>query len=913
MLTVQTIACCEDRYHYLRAFDPNSQTWVVADLAAKNQILEILMRDRRFLPGDCVVRANELWQRLLTRTRPDLQLVSTDLACGLISDFLENLTHLEWVQTPGAAPLLYQYICQLIPILSHPHGDEQMSEWFSQHRESYHRWGPWYELASETWKIFLERGWLATSWVSGVLVNQSQFESVWQRPLVVDLGPELNHIEAELLLHLSRSLELSVLEPRPDWREEFQKCLGAYDILRQNQRVKPTRQIMQVPTTEYRKFTTMLAEVKDATGQVRQWLNDGADPRDIAIVLPDVDLYWPVLASYLGEEGIPAEKSGTSTLQTLPQVTRWLSCLRLKMGQVSASDLEVGVFANVDEPNVQFERFHRLFAQIYGVEDLSRDESLQKFWQVEMDPQAKITRDDFLTWSLKYWDRQADSAILERLAAQIFHECSHNLSMRLKNWLQFLEQLICQMEMPTSSEISDGIRISHLLNAPHLECRHVIVLGLSESALQSKSRTSILQADVMSLAASNGFHLASQDQSRLEFAARWLLHGSNKEFVLCYPATDFKGSPLAPALFWLQGAMLQDQAQRVTTPKMTRWDQIQQADFSHIVGLREADPEMRALRVLSIEQDLGFRKSSEFGIGAEFSLSASSIEKFLDCPFTFAAQRLFKLSDLPSLDLDVDALTRGNLMHGLFEALLRPPIRWDWTDDEILQLIDQCRQRKGADMADARLWPPLRLRYLELARQFLRFEKQWRERFPATHTLGLEVPVHGYVTKTGELQKDNSPDSRLFRGSIDRIDGDHQAHAVILDYKSSAASVAGPQNWLRDRKLQLALYAMALEAGMAEGIDSQEVVGAFYYISRGLQRDTGLHLEEFDGLFHQSKKPSRHKWNLADKKKIWNEIQTTLSKALSKMQAGLFFAEPADRELCNTCKWSGLCRAPHLN
>src|SRR5690606_38518098 len=115
----------------------------------------------------------------------------------------------------------------------------------------------------------------------------------------------------------------------------------------------------------------------------------------------------------------------------------------------------------------------------------------------------------------------------------------------------------------------------------------------------------------------------------------------------------------------------------VDKPEDTRWDELQRASFPVISELKKWSKEFSQQLEASLLRDLGHRPQESFGQNLALSLSVSQIENYLKCPFKFAAARLFCLSDLPSLDLDIDHLTRGQLMHALFESLTEEPMRFD--------------------------------------------------------------------------------------------------------------------------------------------------------------------------------------------------------------------------------------------
>ena len=924
MLTLLPFASPSDQRSTFAAFDPLESTWVVSDLNSKYDLNRALMRTRDFLPGEAVLRVSELWKTLLARLRPDFQLVSREFATALISQALTESRH-DWARAPGAAGTAYEYMAQLMPLLSNANGDEIAKAWFEQKPEAHGRWGRWYSLAQETWTKLMDEGLIAPPWVAGVLVNETNLYRAWDRPLVFDLGAEMSQVEADLIVGLSASVDVVVLKPDPPWAGEFARALQPYEIfdLHVSKTVAmATSDPEPKPVAVYRRFTTMSAEVKEAVAQARAWLDAGARPSDIAVVACDIEPYWPMLSAYLRVEGVPVQKDGVVRLHSFPDVATWLATLRLRSGDFSEADLELCLFngarATGQQPHgLTFDRFRQLFGAVYGREDFARDADVVRLFQIELGRESMATRDEFIAWALKMARDDMDPPRLERLLRRLFSEAPEPTVLAVRLWIEALSQAAARSEAVISPGDPDGIAAINLISAESSPCDRMIILGLTESALRSGADTNVLFADVLSLAANYGVYLPHEDRGKLEFEVRWLVEGSGRELLLTVPETDFGGAIQAPAWLWVKGAATIDKA---SAPRPTRWDELQRASPQAIARERGWTPERAALLQDSILEDLAIKPLPKFGAGLPLRLSASAIEDYLKCPFIFAVKRLFGLSDLPNLDLDVDASARGRLMHALFERLAQEPFRSDRSSEEVAFALDQARDSVGTELADERLWPSVRARHVELGRRFLAHEQVWRTGFPQTKTAGTEVAVEGFVlASTGELSREAPVDEAgaplpayPFRGFIDRVDFDDQGFAAILDYKSSAFDLGSFGSWLQKDRLQLVLYAAAFERGLTP-LAARPVANAAYYVAKSMNRDAGFKLRDADqGLFAIADR--KHNQATAEQKAaLYQGAAEKVRIAIGKMRAGEFGPEPKDLKACDACRWSTACRAHHLN
>jgi ATP-dependent helicase/nuclease subunit B len=925
MLRIQPIRTPLEAQRLLESFDPRTTTWVVSDLKSKLDLNRRLLRESQFVPGTSVLRASELWKSLLTRTRADLQIVSREFVLTLIADRLASF-ELEWAHAPGVPQTVFDYMTQLMPVLSHPSGEEMMVDWFSRNDASEARWGRWFTLSVRVWQMMLTEGFLAAPWVSGVLVNEGSLSSVWSRPLVIDLGADLTQVEADLLLVLGDHLDVLVLKPEPTWRAEYSRTLQAYDVLEAKVGIghEPALTEIRAPaksknsSVSYRKYTTMIAEVKDATALIRKWLDsESVLPSEIAIVAPDIEAYWYALSNYLEVEGVPCQKDLVRRLHSFPDLAQWLANLRLKTGGYDESDLELAMYAgpDVEKKLISYEKFKTLYSAVYGREDLGRHKSVAHAYQIQLQPDDSALRDEFLIWSLKQLPAVVDLDRVELGLKRVLSECPESLSLPVRRWMAYLEQVFSRIEVRIAAGDPEGVQCLRLSSAENSPAKRMILLGLTESALKKTLATSILFSDLWSLGQEFGFHLASDDQAQLEFETRWLIEAGERDLVLSVPETDFDGAAQAPSWLWVKGSREKGEGDVVTVPSPTRWDEIQKGELASISKERGWTSIETARVETSMAQDFYEEKLPAFAAGVVDSLSPSKIEAYLECPFIFAAKHMFKLADDSELDLEVDPLRRGSLMHAVFEELTSvQPMKFDLSDAELDAVVEKARVESKLELADPRLWGPLKARHIDLGRRFLEFEKQYRSEFSDVRTVAREFSVEGYLQpSTGVLSPESSDGALKFSGRIDRIDSDANDHLALFDYKSSNFGLKQFGSWIKNNKVQLLLYSLAIENGLT-ALKARPVLAALYYVARPLARETGFMIEGAEqGLYEIKNKRKKNRLALDQKEAFFREGEALIQKAVAGMLAGDFAPNPRDPKKCNDCRWSSLCRTPHLN
>jgi ATP-dependent helicase/nuclease subunit B len=895
--------------------DWQSSTWVVTDLKSKLSLQEILLKDNAVVPGKSLLRASELWADLLSTQHPHWRVIGQQFALLIIKEFFKENDFGKWTRTPGAARRAYEYMGQLLTFLVHPEGLTVINEWFSNNPARAARWQHWAKACWLLWHHFCEQKLTVSAWIPGVLVQQG-LKRPYERSLVFDLGPDLRAIEAELIRNLAAQSDVRVLQPQPLWIDELKRTLNPYEGFEfgsQDPEEQGEAQSSSRPITK--KFTTMLAEVKEATSTVRGWLDSGVEAQKITIVAPDIGLYWPVLSEYLEVEGTPAQRDKAVSLQTLPDIAKWISLVRIQAGQISSGDIELSVYGQDSSTEMSFDRFKRLFSNVYSLQDISREQSIKNYFeQSKLKTKGPISSEEFFSWILKLWRQPELPASLTQFLQKFLRDCPDNIRFQLADWSELFQSLLAVEECTVHHGTNNGIQILDLTSAEEVDATHLVFLGATESALRSQRNTSITLSDVLSLHAQTGFEIPFPDMAELEFWGRWLLEKSWQEVVLTSPMTNFDGASEAPALFWMQHRQkAEDDPTKIDLPRRTRWDELQQADDKVLATERGFGEDLWQDQIDRVNRDLGLTEAKSFEKTQVKRFSASAIEDYLKCPFVFAAKRVFRLSDLPDLDLDIDFLTRGRLLHAVFERLLADDKNLSFSQEDLAHVVERSKEDIKLELADQRLWPVLRNRMIELAHRFLQFEKDWRKDYPATQTVGRETEIKGYIQKdTGELINSEQEGAVAFVGKIDRVDRGADGQYAVVDYKSSIGEHSQYPGAVDKNQLQLALYSMAIESHLTD-LPPDEVVGAFYFVAKTMSRDVGYRISDSMTDLFGFEDRRRNKLTRNEKSELWGKVRGILTEVLQQVSKGEFAPEPEDQKNCAKCEWSGLCRAPHLN
>lgn len=928
MLSKKHLENSKQRQLILDSFEPSHTTWLVSDLKTKLNLQKKCLNKYSFIPEDSILRASEFWQKLFFRIYPEVSLLSEELSAQLISDWLSKSNY-EWAKTSGAGKKMLEFMHQISGVLTHPEGQSQISEWLRSNESSLLSWGEWYIESVKIWHWLLTKKILPKSMVTAVLVN-SKIESfleknIWKRNLIFDLGPDLNSFEAELALQISRKLNVDIIFPEVIGK--YENLLLPYKFF---ELVKPMKVAENIPINlhqntegtgqntaiEVKRFATMLSEVKDLTVQVREWIEQGVSPEKIAVSAPNIKSYIKIIDEYFQVEGIPLQIEKNNILSDIPDISRWLAELRLRTSELSTEDLEQTLYqSEVNTPAINFEKFYSLYAKIYGEGDLERSPEIARLIREKpFNRSGLLNKKEFFASAMLFWPLEADIGWIEKVAALIYKDGPESIELLPSDWVSYLQSILSRQDI-SIERIQFGVNAVGIDFLEDLDIDRVFLLGLSDDDLRVNINTKVEPAEIFNLQTQLGFLFPNFDPARLEFKLRWVLKDI-RNIVYSFPVTDFNGNVLTPSMIWLEKALKlrkPDELTNINSPGLSRWDSIQRSHLDDIKLFRNWT-EQHAIKLSErLMVDLGKEEKSVTNLPAIERLSASSIENYLDCPMIFAAKKLFRLQDLPELDLDVDGSTRGKIIHKIFEKLIQSTTLTRKAKEEIDHIVEVSAQEVGAQFGELKLWPQFKLRLISIAERFIEAELEWRQRFPQTHTVGKEVLLSGYIdSESGKLSRNQTQSSIKFIGFIDRIDQDFEKHAVLLDYKTSTSDITQFGSWLENNNLQLGIYALALEAGLSE-YNIKEVVGASFYDVRTFDRKKGF--RQLEGASHLLDLESRESNKITREKKedFYRAVELKVKGVIEDLKSGNISAKPVKVKLCETCQWSKICRAPHLN
>lgn len=899
MLHCHIITSPDQKKEVYAPFMDRHSSWVVNDLESKFW-LQGLLREQTgpVLNTDRVLRASELWQKILVSIDPQWTALSSHFAEFLIEKWMEEILQTgEWRLSSKDFGRAYSTIRQILPLLSHFQGEDAIEEWFAEKQEAKERWEDWYRLGRELWGRFFESKRIPQEWMKGILINE-ELPLITEAPLIVDLGLDIDDVESELLLNLSRQHDIHVIVPGTETENEVYLPL----LNRSEAQTYEEQGAVDTPPV-FKKLPSMLAEVKEAVGQVRQWLDQGVPLQQIGIVSPKIENYWPTLFEHLKVEGIPVNKSLATPSSQMPVFQDWMARLRLMGQKIQSGDGEKVFFPWDEDPLLPYRDFRSQLTNVYDIEDYSRVKAVETSLPPGQELKQELSFQSFLALAMeslpkKYW------ASMEPLWQEMDDLFEMQEELSIEKWISFFDRYLTRSEIKVSDGDREGLFVLPLKAAlnPPLDC--VVVMGLSEADITEVETTALTWGDVESIKINFGFNLPHADRHLALDYLKWFRTKQITHQVYTHGETHFSGSFQSPSLFWLQGCLETEGSLDLQAPRRTRWDAVRENDPNQDLAW-DAERVQRCQQ--GIEWDAGVKSRDQVPY-KNLSLSASSLEEFFQCPFKLFARKALRLAEDPLLDLDIDPMTRGQLLHRICELVVGESLYYE-TMDKIDGLVERARKDVAVTTLTDTIWGFLKPFYLEATKAFIDSEREWRRQYPHTQTLAVEKSLRTYLNLSAEDKVFHPTEGIPFRGIIDRVDHNGQDQVAIVDYKSSDSGLTQYKSWIKNGKVQLALYSLALVEGVLDG-KSHDVVGAFYFALKTLDRSKGFALSESDSQFLPSKKMSRE-----DLDNLMDETKLLVKKIIEEIQEGQIQPLPKDEDerICQRCDWRSLCRYPALN
>ena len=455
-----------------------------------------------------------------------------------------------------------------------------------------------------------------------------------------------------------------------------------------------------------------------------------------------------------------------------------------------------------------------------------------------------------------------------------------------KTFLRRLTALASEASLPRSPAEPGGVRVLSANQARHLDADHVFVLGLGERGFPRLAPPqTLLDEQERQELHDAGLDLGPSDLLPDEMSLFYeVVARARRQLVLSYPAVDERGQALLPSSFlravhecFGEGVLKPDRRQMLIEgyyrdePLSPAEYRVRAAAAWRSGGLDDpalpADLKANLLDAADLNRlrfherqhnpyDGRFRSAPLIeevaqAFGPEHVFSPTALEEYVDCPFKFFLRHVLRLEPLEDPSEEIEVTRRGQAYHRalarlhrkLKEAGVHGP-----ADEVTGQVTREMNEAVAEDVSRApspaakELWRLEGQRLVKLAAKYVeqwrKFVKPWdAEQAPRPHLFeadfGLPTADDGRGGVAPPLLILLDDVEVRVSGRIDRVDLAELSDGVgfwIIDYKTGRSTHYTGAALQQYRRLQLTLYALAVEEILLAGRSARPLGLAYWLV-----------------------------------------------------------------------------------
>jgi RecB family exonuclease len=373
--------------------------------------------------------------------------------------------------------------------------------------------------------------------------------------------------------------------------------------------------------------------------------------------------------------------------------------------------------------------------------------------------------------------------------------------------------------------------------------------------------------------------------------------------------------PLSPAEYRVRLAVTFPTAAKLREVDLPADLRANLADAADLVRLRFREKEHNAYDGRLEHPAVLEQLRQQFGPTRIFSPTA--LEDYVACPFRFFLGHVLRLEPLDEPSDEIEVTRRGQAVHRALARLHRnlkdrdihqPGEELDaLVLHEIQQSVDE-DVRRAPSRASKELW---KLEGQRLLKTAARYGGQWRKFLQPWHERGVIPKPHFFEVDFGLPTADGAaPNPPLviragttevhISGRIDRVDLAETEKGFgfwVIDYKTGRSSNYTRTGLAQFRKLQLTLYALAVEEVLLRDRQARPLGLAYWLVG-----------EEGPKVAL----PVRNQVLWLDESRRWRavreQLQTWVITLVEHIRGGVFHLRPRDEDCTQTCDFGKVCR-----
>lgn len=515
-----------------------------------------------------------------------------------------------------------------------------------------------------------------------------------------------------------------------------------------------------------------------------------------------------------------------------------------------------------------------------------------------------------------------------------------------------------QMEMSKSLPFRGMVRLLKPESAIHIPCQVLYIADLGEQSFPNTNPPQSLLDDMDRTALQPSGATVSLTDLRLQNEQRLfrrLIGQPTVELVLSYQAVDEKGQDLLPGAFLRQLLELcRDQPipttqQRMLIERYLTQPAMSDAEYRVQIASRfrrqrndgpallshlpaEQRQHLQAAMTMNVARfedeshneftglftDETIQQQLRDRLGPDNVFSPTALETYISCPFRFWLQHLLGLEELAEPSEEIEHTRRGSAYHRALSRLhtqlqsqpelTRQAVPETVNGHMVRQLVAAIREYadRAPSKVSAELW---QLEGERLSRSAEQYQDQWNEYLSHWHQQQLSlVPTYlekdfGFEDSATALTLEVGDVRVKLGGRIDRVDlaelPDGTLGFWIIDYKTGKKSSYTATDFQSLRKLQLPLYALAVERMFGNDRPARPLGVAYWLVTDGGAKTM---------LPAGRGKPTSWFKDASQWEQFKKILQEWVITVIQKIRQAEYPLAPRDKNCTETCPYNQICR-----
>ena len=293
-------------------------------------------------------------------------------------------------------------------------------------------------------------------------------------------------------------------------------------------------------------------------------------------------------------------------------------------------------------------------------------------------------------------------------------------------------------------------------------------------------------------------------------------------------------------------------------------------------------------------------------------ISPTTLETYVACPFRFLLERLLRLEPHEDPVEEIEHTRRGSAVHRALSRLHRTPVAQADLEGELKRHLADVvieSMERSAGPVERKLWELEGRRLARIAKQYPQQTDKFRAKWDKEGVVPAPHAVEPSIGVTPEKDAFPWPDLVIERdgisvhigGRIDRIDSvqlDGEVGFWIIDYKTGKAGNYTGKDVETLKKLQLPLYALAVERVMFAGQQARPLGVAYWLVT-----DTGPKV-----ALPNYRRPTAWYADRTEWETFRDVLETWVVTIVQRIRAGDFALAPRSEKCTDTCPYGPTCR-----